>query len=256
MRTLAAGALALLVCPACATLGEPAPRVGFAVDAGGISCRVAGPTRVVERNVFGASAIVQLDPRGDLEVVLVDEVAPCLHVGFATDGTRQGTVLGECPALPPRGRATARAGDDVVQARQTHDADAVEHIDVGYLTYDWPHAHFGIAYEGRPQLIEHRLVSPPGGPGGGEMSPALAALGEEEGDGFVLAWVEGGTVRAQPLFHGAEAAGPPVDIVLDHASDIGRPSVAFADNGTGLVAFTASTPTGHHAFAVPIACSR
>jgi hypothetical protein len=40
------------------------------------------------------------------------------------------------------------------------------------------------------------------------------------------------------------------------ASYISRPSLAFAQDGTGLLAFTAQTRDGYDAFAVPIACSR
>ena len=248
-------ALALFAFPACATAAAATPQVGFAVEAGGITCRISGPTRVVERNVYGGNAVAQVRPGGDLEVVLMDEVEPCIHVAYARDGSRDGTGLGDCPAPLPRGRATARTDTEIVQARQTRDANAVRHIMVGFVTYDSPRANFGIAHEGRAQLVEHRLVPPPGGPGGGEMAPALAPLGAE-GTGFVLAWVEGDTVRAQPLANGAEPAGPPVEIALAEASEIGRPSVAFAYDGSGLVAFTATTPAGHDAFAVPIVCSR
>jgi len=209
----------------------------------------------VEPNAYGGDAVAQTRSDGQFDVVIDDRVEPCLHVGLGADGSRIGTVLGACPAPRPEGCDAAHDAYESYQARTWSDHRGDSHILLGFVTYDWPRAVFGVPHEGRAKLVEHRMIPPPGGPGGGESAPALAALGPGD-SGFLLAWVESNWVRLQALSHGAEPAGPAFDVVLDDASYVRRPSLAIARDGTGLLAFTAQTPDGYDAFAVPIACSR
>jgi hypothetical protein len=184
-------------------------------------------------------------------VIVVDRVEPCLTIGMAHDGEPQGTVLGECPRPLPLGRAYASSGVETYEARVVwNDADEPR-IVLGVVTYDWPHAEFGAAREGQSRLVEHSFLVPPGGQGGGAADPALASFAD---DGFLLVWVEGDQVRAQPLWHWAEPTAAPLSIAPEDATDIGRPSVAF-DGNDGLVAFGARTSNGYHVIATPIACA-
>jgi hypothetical protein len=216
------------------------------------SCRVAGEPRIAATNIYGGEPVVQTRRGGfGFDVVVADQVEPCLTIGVAPDGQPLGTVLGECAQSMPPGRALARSSVETYKARVEYKASGEPQIVLGVVTYDWAHAQFGIAHEGQPQLVEHAFPIPPGGQGGGAAEPALASFAD---DGFLLVWVEGDEVRAQPLWHWAEATAAPLRITMENATDIGRPSVAF-DGADGLVAFSAQTPSGHHVIATPIVCA-
>lgn len=254
-----AGGFATLVCgcarpavrpPAAAAAVAPAPVTpGFTPPP---NCRVAGAPRIAATNVYGGEPVVQTRRGGfGFDVVVSDQVEPCLTIGMASDGEPLGTVLGECPQTPPPGRAYAKSPVETYQARVEWLASGEPRIVLGVVTYDWARAAFGVAREGQARLVEHAFPLPPGGPGGGAIDPALASFAD---DGFLLVWVEGDQVRAQPLWHWAEPTSPPLSIAPEDVTDIGRPSVAF-DGSDGLVAFSAQTPSGHHVIATPIACA-
>lgn len=203
-------------------------------------------------NVFTGNAQVRARDGGGYDVLVLDDVEPCLSVGIGSDGERLGTVLADCPTPMTPGRATATNGVETYLVRQTRDHSGTSHLVLGVVTYDLPHPLFGIANEGRSSVVEHPFEVPPGGPGGGAAEPALAPFGP---DRFLLAWTEGGTIRAQPIWRWAEPAGSPVVIAAEDIADVGRPSIAFANANEALVAFAASTPTGFHILAVPVVCS-
>ncbi len=216
------------------------------------NCRIAGSPRIAATNVYSGEPVVQTRRGGfGFDVVVADQVEPCLTIGIAADGEPLGTVLGECPRPLPPDTAYARSSVETYQARVEWQPSGEPRIVLGVVTYDWAHASFGIARGGQPRLVEHAFPIPPGGQGGGAIGPALAAFAD---DGFLLVWVEGDQVRAQPLWHWAEPTAAPISIAPQDVTDIGRPSVAF-DGGDGLVAFSAQTPSGHHVITTPIECA-
>jgi hypothetical protein len=252
-----AGSCALLACGG-ARSAVPAPAAAPAVSpttpgvARAPTCRIAGAPRIAATNIYGGEPVVQTRRGGfGFDVVVADQVEPCLTIGVASDGQPLGTVLGECAQSMPPGSAFARSPVETYKARVEYKASGEPQIVLGVVTYDWAHAQFGIAHEGQPHLVEHAFPVPPGGQGGGAADPALASFAD---DGFLLVWVEGDEVRAQPLWHWAEATAAPLRIALENTTDIGRPSVAF-DGSDGLVAFSAQTPSGHHVIATPIVCA-
>lgn len=241
----------MLACFGCAGASGAPPLTAEGAPAASYSCRVVGPTRIVAKDVYAGDAVASVTLDGGLEVVLVDRVEPCLHVGFRLGSESAGGVLGACPERA-RGRATSRDGVTTYLARQRSD-DGRSHVDLGYMTYDWASARFGASHEASPEEVWHRLFAPSAARPDGESAPALAAFGD---DGIFLAWVERGTVRGAPLAGGAEPATMPLDLARGDLgiAAIGKPSVAFSQSGAGLVAFTAATRTGVHALATPIAC--
>lgn len=254
MRALPTATILLLACCGCtAATTASSARLAFAVESQGPACWITGPTRIVEANVFGREASTVVRDDGNFEVALLDEVTPCLHVAFTPDGRREGTVLGDCPSLREGVAAMARNELETYRARPVESAGGEAHIMLGAVVYDWPHMQFGVALPGRAEIVEHRFVAPPGGPGGGESVPALAAFGD---GGFLLVWIEGNSVRGVPLARGAETMGTAIDLSPLDADEIGPPSLAFRPDGSGLVSFTAHTPTGHHVLATPVACNR
>jgi hypothetical protein len=252
MRSIAPLVLALASAACSRHQTQPGPNVGFAVDAPEVSCRVAGAPAIVASDVYTGDVQVLTRAEGGYDVVVLDDVTPCLRVGIGAHGEKLGTVLGECPAPPTPGRASATNGIETYLVRETVD-DSGTYLALGVVTYDWPHAFAGTAREGLRRVVEHRFEVPPGGPGGGAADPALAPFGA---DHFLLAWTEGDTVRAQPIAGWAEPAGPAITLSPPDLTEIGRPSVAFATPSEGLVAFAASTPTGFHILSVPLVCSR
>jgi hypothetical protein len=255
MRPLAA-LLVLLVCPSCARGVGPRPAEAADVESPGprYSCRVAGETRVVAENVYGGEAVASARAGGGLEVVLVDQVEPCLHIGLDRDWVFDGTTLGPCPAGEPSRQTTSRSGVETYLTQQFRGTDGLPHVALGYVQYDWPTKDaFGAVFPARTEDVWHRLFEEGAGPVAGERMPALATFGS---DGFFLAWVEDDVVRGVPLTDGAHPATPALDLSPLDVDEIGRPSVAFRPGGKGLVTFLATTPTGRHALATPLECSR
>lgn len=127
---------------------------------------------------------------------------------------------------------------------------------LGIVTYDMPHADFGLASAGREQVVERPFRAPRGTDVGSQTSPELVPIG---GERFLLVWVEGGVeghqLRAQSVIGWGDSAGPAIDLSTADVSVIGRPSAAVASNGDGMVAYIASAGEEFDLFGTPIACS-
>jgi hypothetical protein len=61
-------------------------------------------------------------------------------------------------------------------------------------------------------------------------------------------------VRALPLAQWAQPIGESFFVSPPEARVVAHPSVSFANDGVGLVAFLARTKTGSHVLATPVFC--
>jgi hypothetical protein len=214
-------------------------------------CRSTGEAQVIASNVWANHVTVKTRPEGNFEVSIVD-VEPCLTVAVARNGVPLGgPVLGHCPASDPSDAATATNGTETYTARAEQWETEPAHLVLGVFTWEWPHAYAGVAHEGQRRVVERVFTPPAGGSHNGETMPALAAFGR---DRFLLAWVEGTEVRALPLAQWAQPIGEAFYVSPPEARVVAHPSVSFAHDGVGLVAFLARTKTGSHVLATPIYC--
>jgi hypothetical protein len=159
-----------------------------------------------------------------------------------------------CPAPGAHTTARADAADETMLAWESRD-DEEPHIKLGVVTYDAPHAFFGVGIEGKRSVVE-RTFHAPGESRAGEMAPELAPIGH---DRFLLAWVEGNVeshqLRAQSVVGWGDAVGPSMVLSPNDASVIGRPSMVVATTGRGLVTYLASMDGEVDVLATPIACA-
>jgi hypothetical protein len=214
-------------------------------------CRSTGDAQEIASNVWANHVTVTTRPEGNFEVSIVD-VEPCLTVAVARNGAPLGgPVLGHCPPSDPTDTATATNGTETYTARAEQWDTEPAHLVLGVFTWEWPHAFAGVAHEGQRRVVERVFAPPPGGSHTGESMPALAPFGR---DRFLLAWVEGTEVRALPLAQWAQPIGEALFVSPPEARVVAHPSVSFAHDGVGLVAFLARTKTGSHVLATPIYC--
>jgi hypothetical protein len=214
-------------------------------------CRSTGDAQEIASNVWANHVTVTTRPEGNFEVSIVD-VEPCLTVAVARNGAPLGgPVLGHCPPSDPTDTATATNGTETYTAHAEQWDTEPAHLVLGVFTWEWPHAFAGVAHEGQRRVVERVFAPPPGGSHTGESMPALAAFGR---DRFLLAWVEGTEVRALPLAQWAQPIGVALFVSPPEARVVAHPSVSFAHDGVGLVAFLARTKTGSHVLATPIYC--
>jgi|HubBroStandDraft_2_1064218.scaffolds.fasta_scaffold201428_2 hypothetical protein len=215
-------------------------------------CRTTGESQVLASNVWANHLTVQARPEGNFEVAVVD-VEPCLTIAVARNGAPLGgPALGHCPPSEPVDVTSATNGTETYTARAEQWEAEPPHLVLGVFTWEWPHSFAGQAHEGQRRVVERVFVPPAGGSHDGETMPALAPFGR---DRFLLAWVEGKEVRALPLAHWAQPIGEAFFVSPPEARIVAHPSVAFAHDGVGLVAFLATTRTGNHVIATTVYCS-
>jgi len=248
--------LVLLVVLAGTACGRAPPPIVPRVDPAAATpaepmCRSTGEAQIIASNVWANHVTVQTRPQGNFEVAIVD-VEPCLTVAVARNGVPLGgPVLGHCPPSDPTDAATATNGTETYTARAEQWETEPAHLVLGVFTWEWPHAYAGVAHEGQRRVVERVFAPPAGGSHNGETMPALAPFGR---DRFLLAWVEGTEVRALPLAQWAQPIGEAIFVSPPEARVVAHPSVSFAPDGVGLVAFLARTKTGSHVLATPIYC--
>jgi hypothetical protein len=227
------------------------PRLDPAVPQAEPMCRSTGEAQIIASNVWANHVTVTTRPEGNFEVSIVD-VEPCLTVAVARNGAPLGgPVLGHCPSSPADDTATATNGTETYTARTEQWETEPTHLVLGVFTWEWPHAYAGVAHEGQRRVVERVFAPPAGGAHTGESMPALGTFGR---DRFLLAWVEGTEVRALPLAQWAQPIGESFFVSPPEARVVAHPSVSFANDGVGLVAFLARTKTGSHVLATPIFC--
>ncbi len=216
-----------------------------------ISCAVSGPTMTVAENVYGNEVAAVARPDGGIDVVVVDQIEPCLHVGFSQSWEHDGTVLGKC-VQREKPRATSRDGSQTYLVRQFKGDDKLSHVALGYVRYEWTPPLEGVAREVHPSDVWQQLPNWDHDESNGESAPSIATFGDV---GFFAVWIENDSVYGVPLGASATLAMTPLDLASDEITDLGPPSVAFGRNGRGLVAFTGTVGEGVHAYATPITCA-
>ncbi len=213
------------------------------------TCRVLGPTFVVAPNVYLGD--VHIEPRRDagFDVVVMDGVDPCMSVGVDAVGNHLGTTLVKCPPSPADARSSASNGIATYVARETSDRGGRDGLMLGVVTYDSDSTILGVSHAPRARVVEHSMI--PATPEGAR-DPVLANYG---GEGFALAWVQGGEVRVQPVQGWAELVGTPINVAPPTTGELGPPALVFDRHGVGLVAFAAQSPSSMDVVVTPIACS-
>jgi hypothetical protein len=178
--------------------------------------------------------------------------APCHPTGPAEVLVRKVSVQAATEAVAA---TRGHADDETMLAWESHD-EPEPHITLGVVTYDAPHAFFGVAVEGKKRVVERTFFPPGAAREGGERAPALAAIGH---DRFLLAWVDGDVeshqLRAQSVVGWGDPLGAPMVLSPSDASVIGRPSVEVGPDGYGRVTYVASVDGEFDLLATPIACA-
>ena len=130
------------------------------------------------------------------------------------------------------------------------------HPGLGIGTEDMPHAFFGLGIAGDRRSVARPFHVLPSIAKAGAAEPQLAPLGH---DRFLVAWVDGNSeshqVRAQSVVGWGDPLGPSMVLSPEDASVIGRPSVAVAPTGYGIVTYVASIEGEFDVLATPVACA-
>jgi hypothetical protein len=248
--TLAVAALSL-ASAACSSVSAEPPRAP-AGPVGPAACHPTGKTKVLARKVFVPAGVEASAQDGGFSVRYAAAASRCVVVDWESSSSPRSA---SCPA--PGGRTATRENDadETMLAWESHD-EPEPHITLGVVTYDAPHAYFGIAVEGKKRIEERTFFAPGSSRDGGGMAPALAPIGH---DRFLLAWVDGNVeshqLRAQSVVGWGDPLGAPMVLSPSDASVIGRPSVVVAPTGYGLVTYVASTDGEFDVLATPIACA-
>jgi hypothetical protein len=257
-HSILCGAAALVACfatAACspATTTTTAPQLQGAAPSTS-PCRVTGRPERLATHVFVPGGVQARVLDDGFEVRFAGPGKHCF-ARLVSSASGPLEAAAPCPIPASEGERLAVSGDETMKARESNAVDG-SRIALGVVTYNAPRAYFGFPHEGRATVVEHLFEPPQGGPRAGQTAPALAPIG---GERFLLVWIEGGVeteqLRAQPVAGWGKAAGPALDLSLPEGSVIGRPSVAFAPSGDGLVAYVTSMGDEFDVYATPVACA-
>jgi hypothetical protein len=219
---------------------------------GAAACHATSEAKVLARRVFVPGGVEASEKDGNISVRFATAASRCVAVDLAS--TSDGPRPASCPSPGAHTTARADSSDETMLAWESHDGEK-PHITLGVVTYDAPHAFFGVGIEGKRHVVERTFYAP-GESRTSEMAPELAPISH---DRFLLAWVEGDVeshqVRAQSVAGWGDALGPSMVLSPAEASVIGRPSVVVAPTGDGVVTYLASMGDEFDVFATPIACS-
>jgi hypothetical protein len=215
-------------------------------------CRVTSPAKVLARRVFVPGGVEASAQDGGFSVRFAAAASRCVAVDWPSASERQQPA--SCPTRGARTATRENSAEETMLAWESHDAKE-PHITLGVVTYDAPHAFFGVGIEGRRHVVERTFHAPAADRGNGEAMPEIAPIGH---DRFLLAWVEGDVeshrLRAQSVVGWGDPLGAAVDLSPAEVSVIGRPSLVVAPTGDGLVTYVASMNGEFDVFATPIAC--
>jgi hypothetical protein len=219
---------------------------------GAAACHATSRAKVLARRVLVPKGVEASEQDGNFSVRFATPASGCVVVEWPSPS--EGPHPASCPAIGAHTTARADAADETMLAWESRDADE-PHIKLGVVTYDAPHAFFGVGIEAKRHIVERTFYAP-GESRAGEMAPELAPVGH---DRFLLAWVEGDMeshqLRAQSVVGWGDPLGPSMVLSPAEASVIGRPSVVVASTGYGLVTYLASIDGEFDVFATPIACA-
>jgi hypothetical protein len=142
-------------------------------------------------------------------------------------------------------------------AWESHD-EPEPRIKLSVVAYDTPLSLLGARVGARSttKIVERTFLPPESSRDGGQTAPALAPIGH---DRFLLVWVDGNVesheLRAQSVVGWGDALGTSIVLSPKDASVIGRPSVAVAPTGYGVVSYVASIDGEFDVLATPVACA-
>ena len=252
--TLAVTALSLASAACSSVTGETARGpVGPVGPVGAAACHATGSARVLARRVFVPGGVQAAAQGSGFSVRFATAASHCSEVGW-NDGPGA-TQPASCPTAGARTEARAESDGETMLAWESND-DAEPRIHLGVVTYDAPHAFFGVGIEGKKKIVERTFFAPGSSRDAGQAAPALAPIGH---DRFLLAWVDGNVesheLRAQSVVGWGDPLGPSMVLSPRDASVIGHPSVAVAPTGYGLVTYVASVDGEFDVLATPIACA-
>jgi hypothetical protein len=220
---------------------------------GASACHATGRAQVLARRAFVPGGVEASEQGGSFSVRFATAASRCVAVEWPSpyDGPRPAS----CPAPGARSEARADTDGETMLAWESHD-EPESRIHLGVVTYDAPHAFFGVGIEGKKHLVERTFFVPGSRRDAGQMAPALAPIGH---DRFLLAWVDGNVesheLRAQSVVGWGDPLGPSMVLSPKDASVIGRPSVVVASTGYGLVTYLASVDGEFDVLATPVACA-
>jgi hypothetical protein len=243
-----------LASAACSVSATP-PRVLSAETGatGAPVCHVTSPAKVLARHVFVPGGVEASAQDGGFSVRFATARSRCVAVDWPSVSERPEPA--SCPTTGARTATRTNNAEETMLAWESHDAPE-PHITLGVVTYDAPHAFFGLGIEGMRQVVQRTFHAPATGPEGGETAPDLAPLGH---DRFLLAWVDGNAeshqLRAQSVVGWGDPLGAAMILSPAEVSVIGRPSVVVAPTGYGLVTYVASMNGEFDVLATPIACA-
>jgi len=245
-------ALSFVACGACSSITPTPARVAPAFT-GDAACHATGTPKVLARGAFVPRGVQATEQDGGFTIRFASAASRCVAVDWASDPGAPRAA--SCPAPGPQTTARADARDETLLAWESRDEEQPR-IKLGVVTYDAPHAFFGVGIEAKQHVVERTFYPPGAGRDGGQMAPELAPIGH---DRFLLAWVDGNVeshaLRAQSVAGWGDPLGASMLLSPSEASVIGRPSVVVASTGYGLVTYLASIDGEFDVLATPIACA-
>lgn len=249
LRAAGAAAFALIEV-GCASSAIPTRALPSAASAEPAACHPTGQPRVLARHVFVPGGIEAYDDGGAFSVRFATARSRCV----AVEGTGSSPRF-QAASCPGQGSQTATrpSGEGpALLAWESRDGDAAPAL----LGAADPEARAFLGYTGARS--GRLLAAPSDGTASGAQPFAtdVASLGHGR---FLIAWVDGdletSRVAAQSVAGSGDPLGNKMIFSAPEATVIGRPSVAIAPTGYGLVTYIASVNGEFDALATPIACA-
>jgi hypothetical protein len=258
LNLLAASFLALASTACSAGIVEPPrapPSVAGVAAAGDGACHATGPAVVLATRVFVPGGVEATASGEGFAVRFRTRASRCVAVDWPSASDPGGPHPVSCPAPGVRTATRESAGSQAMLALKSHE-EPEPRGSLGALTSDAPGDLFGSGIEPNPYGAQHTFRAPAARPGDFATTPELAPIGH---DRFLLAWVEGSVeehhLSARSVVGWGDPQGPGMVLSPPDASVIGRPSVAVAPTGQGLVTYIASVDGKFEVLGTPVACA-
>ncbi len=249
---LAAVSLAGLASVGCSGVNTASPAVAPAPTSAAV-CHATSGAKVLARRVFVPGGVQVTEQDGAFSVRFEPDHSHCVALDWPS--TEQRTMPGSCDAGAARTAARENNSDETMIAWDSRDAFAL-HPGLGIGTEDMPHAFVGLGIAGDRRNVERPFRVLSSVAHGADAAPQLAPIGH---DRFLVAWVDGNSeshqLRAQSVVGWGDPVGPSMVLSPADASVIGRPSVAVAPTGYGIVTYMASIEGEFDILATPVACA-
>ncbi len=249
---LAAVSLAGLASVGCSSVNAASPPVVPAPTSAAV-CHATSGAKVLARRVFVPAGVQATEQDGELSVRFAPDHSHCVAVDWPS--TAQRTAPGSCDAGAARTAVRENNAGETMLAWDSRDAFAL-HPGLGIGTEQMPHAFIGFGIAGDRRTVERPFRVLSSIAQGADAAPQFAPIGH---DRFLVAWVDGNSeshqLRAQSVVGWGDPVGPSMVLSPADASVIGRPSVAVAPTGYGIVTYVASIEGEFDILATPVACA-